>query len=128
VNENRKRRVDGRRSDGNPMYSKEAVLSRLTRSMVESVHPLRIILFGSAARGAMGPDSDFDLLVVMPDGSHRRRTAQKLYRDLAGIGFSKDIWVVTQKDIRDFGDEPSLVIKPALDESKELYLAATPTT
>jgi predicted nucleotidyltransferase len=110
------------------MYSKEAVLSRLTRSMVESVHPLRIILFGSAARGAMGPDSDFDLLVVMPDGSHRRRTAQKLYRDLAGIGFSKDIWVVTQKDIRDFGDEPSLVIKPALDESKELYLAATPTT
>jgi predicted nucleotidyltransferase len=123
VKENRKRRVNGRRSGGNPMSDKAALLSTLTRSIVDSVHPLRIILFGSAARGAMGPDSDFDFLVVMPDGSHRRRTAQKLYRDLSGIGFSKDILVVTQKDSRDFGDEPSLVIKPALDEGKELYRA-----
>jgi predicted nucleotidyltransferase len=106
------------------MSDKAALLATLTKSIVESVHPLRIILFGSAARAEMGPDSDFDFLVVMPEGSHRRRTAQKLYRDLSGIGFSKDILVVTQKDIRDFGDEPSLVIKPALEEGKELYRAA----
>lgn len=123
MKENRKRRVVGRLSGGAPMSNKADLLSTLTRSIVESVHPVRIILFGSAARGAMGPDSDFDFLVVMPDGSHRRRTAQKLYRDLSGIGFSKDILVVTQEDIRDFGDEPSLVIKPALDEGKELYRA-----
>ena len=35
---------------------------------MEAVHPLRIILFGSAARGEMGADSDLDVLVVMPDG------------------------------------------------------------
>lgn len=124
MKENRKRRVVGRLSGGAPMSNKADLLSTLTRSIVESVHPVRIILFGSAARGAMGTDSDFDFLVVMPDGSHRRRTAQKLYRDLSGIGFSKDILVVTQEDIRDFGDEPSLVIKPALDEGKELYRAS----
>ena len=106
------------------MSDKSALLATLTKSIVESVHPLRIILFGSAARAEMGPDSDFDFLVVMPEGIHRRRTAQKLYRVLSGIGFSKDIVVVTQKDIRDFGDEPSLVIKPALAEGKELYRAA----
>ena len=124
MKENRKRKIEGLRSGGDPISDKAALLSTLINSIVESVHPLRIILFGSAARGAMGPDSDFDFLIVMPDGIHRRRTAQKLYRDLAGIGFSKDILVVTQKDIRDFGDEPSLVVKSALDEGKELYRAA----
>ena len=29
---------------------------------------LRIYLFGSRARGDDGPDSDYDLLVVVPDG------------------------------------------------------------
>jgi hypothetical protein len=72
----------------------------------------------------MGRNSDIDVLVVMPEGTHRRRTAQRIYRALSGTGFSKDILVVTQKDIRDFGDEPSLVIKPALEEGKELYRAA----
>ena len=40
------------------------------KKMVEAVHPLRIILFGSAARGDMRPDSDIDLLIVMPEGAN----------------------------------------------------------
>jgi hypothetical protein len=36
----------------------------------------------------------------------------------------KDIVVVTEQDIRQFGDNPSLVLKPALEEGKELYRAA----
>ncbi len=103
--------------------NRDALLSELTRRIVESVHPLRIILFGSAARGDMGPSSDLDVLVVMPDGVHRRRTAQRLYRDLSGLGIAKDIVVVTETDLREFGDEPSLVLKPALEEGKELYHA-----
>ncbi len=106
-----------------PWPNKDELLSELTRRIVESVHPLRIILFGSAGRGEMGPDSDLDVLVVMPDGIHRRRTAQQLYRDLSGLGIAKDIVVVTESDLREFGDEPSLVIKPALEEGRELYHA-----
>ncbi|MBI3988841.1 MAG: nucleotidyltransferase domain-containing protein [candidate division NC10 bacterium] len=56
------------------------VITQLVQSIVEAVHPLRIVLFGSAARGEMGTDSDIDVLVVMPEGVHRRRTAQLLYR------------------------------------------------
>jgi uncharacterized protein len=37
-----------------------AILEDLVRRVIESVHPLRIILFGSAARGEMGPNSDLD--------------------------------------------------------------------
>lgn len=99
-------------------------MDELVKRTVEAVHPLRIILFGSAAREAMGPDSDLDLLVVVPDGVHRRRTAQTIYRSLTGLGFAKDVVVVTESDIREYGDNPSLVIKPALNQGKDLYHAA----
>ena len=97
------------------------LLDDLIKRTVEAVHPLRIILFGSAARSAMGPDSDLDLLIVMSDGNHRRRTAQTVYRSLRGIGFPKDVVVVTESDIQKYGDNPSLVLYPALRQGKEIY-------
>ena len=100
------------------------LLNELVRRIVAAVHPLRIILFGSAARGEMGPDSDLDVLVVMPDGVHRRQTAQQIRRHLMGLGFAKDIVVVTERDIAECGANPYLIIKPALAEGKELYHAA----
>lgn len=63
-----------------PYTVSEATLTELVRRIVQTVQPKRIILFGSAARGQMGPHSDLDLLVIMPDGTHRRQTAQTLYR------------------------------------------------
>jgi predicted nucleotidyltransferase len=98
----------------------QQVLAELVRRIVDSVHPRRIILFGSAARGTMDPESDLDVLVVMPDGVHRRRTAQSIYRHLTGLGVGKDIIVVTDKDVREHGRNPSLVLFPALREGKEL--------
>ena len=100
------------------------LLQELVRRIVTAVHPLRIILFGSAARGEMGPDSDLDVLVVMPDGVHRRQTAQQIRRHLMGIGFAKDIVVVTESDITEYGANPYLIIKPAMAEGRELYHAA----
>jgi predicted nucleotidyltransferase len=96
----------------------------LVRRIVEAVHPLRIILFGSAARGEMGSNSDLDVLVVMPDGIHRRKTAQEIYRQMWGFGFAKDIVVVTESDVQEYGSNPYMVIKSALEEGRELYLAA----
>jgi HEPN domain-containing protein len=68
------------------MKPDEQKLQELTERIVDAVHPLRIILFGSAARGEMELNSDFDVLVVMPEGVHRRRTAQLIYRHLLGFG------------------------------------------
>ena len=50
------------------------LLDDLVERVVEAVHPRRIILFGSGARGDLGPNSDLDLLIVMTDGTHRRQT------------------------------------------------------
>jgi predicted nucleotidyltransferase len=99
------------------------LLEELVQRIVAAVHPLRIVLFGSAARGEMGPDSDLDVLVVMPDGVHRRETAQLIRRRLMGFGFAKDIVVVTESDVEKYRSNPYMIIKPALEEGRELYHA-----
>src|SRR5208337_426342 len=105
-----------------PMAIDQETLSRLVAKIVETVQPRPIILFGSAARGQMGAHSDLDLLVV-PDGVRRRRTAQAIYLGLNGTGIAKDIVVVTEGDVRDYGNNPSLVLFPALREGREIYRA-----
>ncbi len=68
------------------MQPNAAVLDRLVQQIVDAVRPLRIVLYGSAVRGEMRPDSDLDILVVVPEDTHRRHTAQMLYRRLGGLG------------------------------------------
>ncbi len=99
------------------------ILDEAVRRILSVVQPCRIILFGSAARENMGPHSDLDFLVVMPDGIHRRKTSQQICRSLFDLGLSKDVIVVTESDIKTYGANPSLVIAPALEEGKELYHA-----
>ena len=45
----------------------KSVLPELLDAVVAYFQPLRVILFGSAARGDAGPDSDIDLLVILDD-------------------------------------------------------------
>ena len=97
----------------------DEIVDRITRT----VRPLRIILFGSAAREEMSRNSDLDLLIVMPEGTHRRRISRRIFQALRGIGVSKDVIVVTDQDIAKHGNNPSLVLKPALEEGRELYAA-----
>ena len=102
-------------------YSKK--IDELVRRIVEEVHPLRIILFGSAARGEVGPHSDVDLLVVMPEGVHRRRIAQLLYQNITGLGISFDILVSTPDDLQKHGNKIGLVYRTILQEGREVYAA-----
>ena len=100
------------------------ILDEAVRRILTVVKPHRIILFGSAAHEAMGPNSDLDLLIVMPDGIHRRKTSVEIYKALRGIGVPKDVIVVTEKDVMAYRNNPSLILKPALDEGKVLYARA----
>lgn len=101
----------------------QKTIDEIVDRIVEVADPLRIVVFGSAAGGEMDSDSDIDVLVVMPDGVHRRRTSQRLYRALAGLGVAKDIVVVTESDVENYGENPSLVIRPALEHGEEVYHA-----
>ena len=101
----------------------EGELDRVVERIVEAVHPLRIILFGSGARGEMGPDSDVDLLVVMPEGTHRLDTAGFLHTRFDGIPLSVDVLVATPSDLERYRDSIGLVYYVILREGKELYAA-----
>ena len=98
-------------------------IDELVDRIVAVAHPLRIILFGSAARDEMGPDSDVDVMVVVPDGTHRRKTAQNIYMNLFGLDRGVDVVVATERDIQEHGDNFSLVYYLALREGKALYVA-----
>ncbi|MCB9673452.1 MAG: nucleotidyltransferase domain-containing protein [Alphaproteobacteria bacterium] len=45
----------------------DPALERLLRRVVDVMRPLEVWLFGSRAEGRARPDSDYDLLVVLPD-------------------------------------------------------------
>jgi predicted nucleotidyltransferase len=100
----------------------QATLDELVRRIVEAVHPLRIILFGSAARGEMGRHSDIDVMVVMPDGTHRRNSAKLVYRNLAGFGKPVDVVVATMDDLEKYRDSIGLIYREALRDGKEIYV------
>lgn len=100
-----------------------AEIEHLVSLIVAEAHPLRVILFGSAARGDMTPDSDVDLLVVMPDGTHRLHTMQRLYARVRGVTVPFDILVATTGDLEVHGDALGLVYRDALREGRELYAA-----
>ena len=105
------------------MQPTQEQLDELVRRIVEAVHPLRIILFGSAARGEMGQDSDIDVLVVMPEGTHRRRASQFLYRHFSGLPFPIDVIVSTPSDLDRYKMSIGLIYKTVLSEGKDLYAA-----
>ena len=95
----------------------------VVRRIAEAARPLRIVLFGSAVRGEMGPDSDVDVLVVMPEGTNRRQTAQYIHTQLFGIPVAVDVVVATPSDLERYGDNPGLIYRTILEEGRELYAA-----
>ena len=51
------------------------VLAEAVERLRRSCQPERIYLFGSAARGDAGPDSDYDFMVIVPDTAPPERRA-----------------------------------------------------
>jgi excisionase family DNA binding protein len=72
----------------------DPMLAEIVRRLREAYEPERIYLFGSAARGEAGPDSDYDLLlVVADDASDEQRDPRRAYDVLWGVGAAKDVLV-----------------------------------
>jgi uncharacterized protein len=72
--------------------TREEAIREITRRLVDFYRPERIYLFGSAARGDHGPDSDLDFCVVVPDDAPEGilRTGE-IYNRLRAMGFPKDV-------------------------------------
>ena len=97
------------------------LIADMTARIARDFHPLRIILFGSHARGDAMPDSDIDLLVVLSEAPNKRLAAIEIRRALRDLPVSKDIVVTTPDEIDRRGDLIGPVLRPALREGKVLY-------
>jgi len=98
------------------------ILADVIKRIVAVANPEKIVLFGSAARGTMGPDSDLDLLIIKKGKFVRDRVTRDIYRNLSGA-IGVDAVVVTPEEVDRYGDAHCLVICPALREGKVVYEA-----
>lgn len=91
--------LEGRIRHELPHLAEEEVhsLARIVERLINAYQPERIYIFGSKARGDHGPDSDFDLLVVVPDAAEDERKRSRLaYEHLWGTGTAADVLVWTR--------------------------------
>ncbi len=94
----------------------------MAECLAEAFHPERIYLFGSFARGDTTPDSDYDLMVVVPDSAlPQYRRSQQAQRVLAQFKMAKDVLVWTRDEF--YGDVHLVASLPAtiLREGIVLY-------
>jgi predicted nucleotidyltransferase len=77
----------------------DAILDHVVERLVEFYRPQKIYLFGSAARGECGPDSDLDFLVVVPDDCPKEiRASGAIYQKLRGLDVAVDVVPWRQSD------------------------------
>ncbi|HAF02791.1 MAG TPA: nucleotidyltransferase domain-containing protein [Spartobacteria bacterium] len=93
----------------------------MVRRIVEGFHPEKIILLGSHARGEAGPDSDVDLLIVMPFEGSRREKQIDVRTELHDLPIAKDVIVSRPEEYAWRKDIPGTMEQPASREGKILY-------
>jgi predicted nucleotidyltransferase len=72
-------------------------LAEVVRRLVETLHPLRIYLFGSRARGEDTYDSDYDVLVLVEQKTGTSyQMERQAYRALQGLAVPIDIVVMSR--------------------------------
>ena len=97
-------------------------LAEIVRRLVEAYEPERIYLFGSEARGDAGPDSDFDLLVVVPNEAPPEMKRSRLaYERLWGTGVAADVLVWTKESFDSRLHLKASLPSTVLREGKLLY-------
>lgn len=99
-------------------------IREMAERIVRQFDPDRIILFGSYARGDAGPDSDVDLLIVMPLSGSRREKAVEIGVALHDIRLPKDVIVTTPEEFEWRKDTIGTIEHPAWQEGRLLYARA----
>jgi predicted nucleotidyltransferase len=103
---------------------RDKLLGEIVERLVRNYRPDRIYLFGSMARGEAGADSDYDILLVMPDDSPPELLRPtRAYEALWGLPTAIDVHVWPRSKF-----ESRLHLKASLPatvirEGRELYAA-----
>jgi predicted nucleotidyltransferase len=97
-----------------------AEIQEFVDKIVEEFAPQRVILFGSHARGDATPDSDVDLLVVMPTKKEAIEQAVEV-RQRIRRSFPLDLIVKTPEDVAWRLSLQDCFLTTIMTEGKTLY-------
>jgi len=105
------------------LMSQNEQIAEIVETIVNTVKPQRVVLFGSRASGHARQDSDYDLMVVMSEVENERTISRRLYRALLDrrIPAAVDLIVVGAKTLQRHGDNPAYIYAQALREGKVCY-------
>ncbi len=102
----------------------DPVLAEFAERLVEAYKPDLIYLFGSKARGDSGLDSDYDLMVVVPDDTPpERRRSRLAYEVLRGTGRAADVLVGTRTTFESRLHVPTPLPATIVSEGRLLHAA-----
>ena len=93
----------------------------MVERVVAKFHSLKILLFGSHARGDAEPHSDIDLIIVFPFVEDTYKLMGEIRGAVSGLGFAKDVIVATPDDIERGANLPGHLFSYAIPESGVLY-------
>jgi len=104
--------------------ARDPVIDEIVSRLVARFHPERIYLFGSRARGEVGADSDYDVMLVVRELTDRRyRLCQAAYLALRGIRAAVDVVVWSQGDFERRCEYPASLPATVMREGRLLYAA-----
>src|ERR1700730_83951 len=96
-------------------------INAAVRILAEEVRPVRIILFGSHARGDAREDSDIDLLVIEQQVDDRARAMMCVRRLLRPLRIPADILVYSTEEVARWGSQPGSALYSALREGTVVH-------
>lgn len=99
----------------------ERTVMSMVHRIVERFSPEKIILFGSHATGRAGPDSDVDLLIVMPYRGTKAKTELEVRKVLRKYAVPKDIIVTTPEAFEWRKTVPGTIERPAALEGRIVF-------
>lgn len=103
-----------------------APIRPVLKRLVDSLHPEEIWLFGSRAEGRARTGSDWDLLVVMPDGADPRLLDPvAAWRALQGLEIPVDVIPCTRSEFEEERVEIDSLPRAAFTRGVRLYVRAS---
>ncbi len=107
-----------------PILERDPKLRLVVERLISAYRPDRIYLFGSIARGDADEDSDYDLMVLVPDDAAPERRGSRLaYQALRGTGIAADVLVWTRGSFERRAHVVASLPATVLREGKLLHAA-----
>jgi len=103
----------------------DPMIEEIVQAIVDASAPEKIILFGSAARGEMGPDSDVDLLVVEQESSFHQASrwaeSSRIRKALWKFPVPIDVLIFTPEEVDEWKDSTNHVVARSAREGIVVY-------